>query len=92
MLVGCALLVATFVPPLASAADDETNGRMEIRIDSPANAPVGSLPVQSTGGWQTWASQATDISGVTGVHTVFLTFAADNGNDFVNLNYLKFSR
>jgi hypothetical protein len=76
---------------VASAADDKINGRMEIRIDSPDSAPIGSLPIKNTGGWQTWVSLATDISGVTGVHTVFLTFAADGGGDFVNVNYLKFS-
>jgi len=76
---------------VASAVDDEVDGRLEIRIDSPANAPVGSLPINNTGGWQNWVSQATDISGVTGVHTVFLTFAADEGDDFLNLNYVKFS-
>jgi hypothetical protein len=80
------------VARVASAVGDGVNGRMEIRIDSATNPPVGSLPIASTGGWQTWRSQATDISAVTGVHTVFLTFAADRGDDFLNLNYIKFSR
>jgi hypothetical protein len=79
------------VARVASEVGDGVNGRMEIRIDSPTNPPVGSLPIESTGGWQTWRSQATDISAVTGVHTVFLTFAADRGDDFLNLNYVKFS-
>jgi hypothetical protein len=77
---------------VASGVGDGVNGRMEIRIDSPGNPPVGSLPVKNTGGWQNWISQATDVSGVTGVHTVFVTFAADRGDDFVNVNYLKFGR
>jgi hypothetical protein len=64
--------------------------RMEIRIDSPAGPPVGTLPINNTGGWQAWRTQTTDISGVTGLHTVFVTFASDNGDDFLNLNYLTF--
>jgi hypothetical protein len=79
------------VARVASAVGDGVNGRMEIRIDSPTSQPVGSLPIANTGGWQTWRSQATDVKPVTGVHTVFLTFAADRGDDFLNLNYLKFS-
>jgi len=80
------------VARVASDVGAGVNGRMEIRIDSPGNPPVGSLPVKNTGGWQNWISQATDVSGVTGVHTVFLTFAADRGDDFVNVNYVKFDR
>jgi hypothetical protein len=76
---------------VASAVGDGVNGRMEIRIDSPANPPVGSLPIRNTGGWQNWISQATDLAGVTGLRTVFVTFAADRGDDFVNVNYVKFS-
>lgn len=81
----------SLVARVASAVGDGVNGRMEIRIDSPTKQPLGSLPIGNTGGWQTWRSQATDLSGVTGVHTVFLTFAADRGDDFLNLNYIKFS-
>jgi hypothetical protein len=75
---------------VASEVGDGVNGRMEIRIDSPGNAPIGSLPVKNTGGWQNWISQATDVAGVTGVHTIFVTFAADRADDFLNLNYFKF--
>src|SRR4051794_17155995 len=82
----------SFEARLASQAGDGVNGRVEIRIDSADSQPVGILPISSTGGWQNWVTQATDITAVTGVHTVFLTFAADRGDDFLNLNYLKFTR
>ena len=81
----------SLVARVASEVGDGVNGRMEIHIDSPSSPPVGTLPIASTGGWQTWRSQATDISAVTGLHTVFLVFAADRGDDFLNLNYVKFS-
>jgi Carbohydrate binding module (family 6) len=79
-----------FLARIASDVGDGVHGRMEIRLDSPDGPPVGTLPVERTGGWQSWINQVTDVSGVTGVHTVFLTFAADRDDDFVNLNYLKF--
>jgi hypothetical protein len=82
----------SFEARLASAVGDGVNGRVEIRVDSADSPPVGTLPIAGTGGWQNWITQATDITGVTGVHTVFLTFDADRGDDFLNLNYVKFGR
>jgi hypothetical protein len=78
---------------VARVASDVQNdvSRMEIRIDSPSNPPIGSLPIHNTGGWDEWRTQATDVTGVTGVHTVFVTFASDSGDDFLNLNYFLFS-
>jgi carbohydrate binding protein with CBM6 domain len=78
------------VARVASGAGDGVNGRMDIRLDDLNAAPVGSLPVHNTGDWQKWISQATDIAPTTGVHTVFLTFAADRGDEFINLNYITF--
>jgi hypothetical protein len=82
----------SFEARVASQVGDGVNGRVEIRIDSADSPPVGTLPITDTGGWQNWITQATDITGVAGVHTVFLTFAADRGDDLLNLNYVKFGR
>jgi hypothetical protein len=82
----------SFEARVASQVGDGVNGRVEIRIDSADNPPIGTLPITDTGGWQNWVTQATDITGVTGVHTVFLTFAADRQDDLLNLNYVKFGR
>jgi Carbohydrate binding module (family 6) len=78
------------VARLSSAVNNETS-RMDIRIDDRGSPPIGSMPVRNTGGWDAWRTQATDISAVTGVHTVFLTFASDAGDDFLNLNYFSFN-
>jgi hypothetical protein len=72
------------------ASDGGDGGRMEIHIDSPEKAPVGVLSVTGTGGWQNWRTDVATISPVTGVHTVFLTFARDDGGEFLNLNWLLF--
>ncbi|MET8147776.1 carbohydrate-binding protein [Actinoplanes sp. NPDC049668] len=79
-----------FAARIASDADDDSRGRIEIRIDSPANPPAGTLITGETGGWQDWTSRSTEIQPTTGRHTVFLVFAADDGDEFLNINYFAF--
>jgi hypothetical protein len=81
----------TFAARVASDVGDDRGGRMEIRIDSPGNEPVGVLEVTDTDGWQTWQSRATDIRPTTGRHTVFVTFAGEGDTEFMNLNYFAFA-
>ncbi|MEU4157497.1 carbohydrate-binding protein [Actinoplanes sp. NPDC026670] len=66
-------------------------GRLQVRLDSRDAAPVGELSVSDTGGWQSWRTNAAVLQPVSGVHTVFLTFTANDGGDFVNLNWLQFA-
>ncbi len=80
-----------FVARVASGVGDGVNGRIEIRLDDRNAAPIGTMPVRNTGDWQKWVNQATDITPTTGVHKVFLTFAADRGDDFLNMNYFSFT-
>lgn len=73
------------------ASDGGDGGEMAIRLDSPGQAPVGVLNVTSTGGWQTWRTDVVTLTTpVTGVHTVFLTFARNDGGEFLNINWLLF--
>ncbi|WP_229069533.1 carbohydrate-binding protein [Actinoplanes sp. DH11] len=67
-------------------------GRVEIRLDSKENAPVGEVSVSNTGGWQNWRTSIAALTPVTGVHTVFLTFTAPDDTEFVNVNWLQFGR
>ncbi|MEU7904539.1 carbohydrate-binding protein [Actinoplanes sp. NPDC049118] len=80
-----------FAARIAADADEDANGRIEIRIDSPANPPVGTLTTGDTDGWQNWTSRETEIKATTGRHTVFLVFAADEDDEFLNLNYFAFA-
>ncbi|MBT2523549.1 carbohydrate-binding protein [Arthrobacter sp. ISL-28] len=77
---------------VASGAASGVTGLIEVRLDSPSSTPVGSIPVSNTGGWQTWTTKIADTSGITGTHTVYLTFTSDQPGDFVNLNWFKFTR
>jgi beta-glucanase (GH16 family) len=79
-----------FVGRVASGAGAGVSGLVEVRLDSRTAAPVGSFAVGNTGGWQSWRSIPANITGVTGVHTVFLTFTSGQPADFVNVNWFTF--
>jgi hypothetical protein len=72
------------------ASDSDNGGRMEIRLDTPASQPVATVQVTRTGGWQNWQTVTAVCTPVTGLHTVFVTFANDTGDEFMNLNYFTF--
>ena len=79
-----------FVARAASGAAAGVSGLIEVRLDSRSNAPIGSFAIANTGGWQSWQSIPANISGVTGTHTVFLTFTSGQPADFVNVNWFTF--
>ena len=75
---------------VASDADDDEPGRMEIRLDTPDSAAVGTLRVTRTGGWQNWRTDEVTLTPVTGVHTVYLIFIRDDDDEFININWMLF--
>jgi beta-glucanase (GH16 family) len=79
-----------FVGRVASGAAGGVSGLVEVRLDSRSNAPIGSFAVGNTGGWQSWRSVPANISAVTGVHDVYLTFTSGQPADFVNVNWFTF--
>jgi Carbohydrate binding module (family 6)/Glycosyl hydrolases family 16 len=79
-----------FVARAASGAAGGISGLVEVRLDGLGNAPVGSFAIANTGGWQSWRTVPANISGVTGVHDVYLTFTSGQPADFVNLNWFTF--
>jgi beta-glucanase (GH16 family) len=81
-----------FVARVASGAAGGVSGLVEVRLDSRSNAPIGSFAIANTGGWQSWRTVPANISGVTGVHDVYLTFTSGQPADFVNLNWFSFAR
>jgi len=78
--------VDTFVARVASA---NVGGNIQIRLDSPAGALVGTCAVTGTGGWQTYKNAYCSLSGASGVHTVYLVYTGSGGNLF-NLEFLGF--
>jgi beta-glucanase (GH16 family) len=82
---------AQFKARVASGAAGGVSGLVEVRLDSRSNAPIGSFAVGNTGGWQNWQTVPANISGVTGKHTVYLTFTSGQPADFVNVNWFTFT-
>ncbi|GLW57358.1 glycoside hydrolase family 64 protein [Kitasatospora phosalacinea] len=76
---------------VASGAAAGVSGLVQVRLGSPTATPVGSFAVGNTGGWQTWRTVPADLSRITGVRDVYLTFSSGQPADFVNLNWFTFS-
>ena len=79
-----------FYARVASGAAGGVSGLVEVRLDSLGSAPVGRFAIANTGGWQSWRTVPANISGVTGTHTVYLTFTSGQRADFVNVNWFDF--
>jgi hypothetical protein len=77
---------------VASGAAAGVSGLVEVVLDNPANAPVGSFAVANTGGWSTWKTIPANISTVTGTHDVYLEFSSGAGGNppFVSLHWFSF--
>jgi hypothetical protein len=75
---------------VASGIAGGASGLVEVRLDTLTATPVGSFALANTGGRQTWQTVPTNISAVTGTHTVYLTFTSGQSADFVNLNWFTF--
>ena len=77
---------------VASGAAGGVSGLVEVVLDNPSNAPVGSFAVGNTGGWSSWRTVPANISKVTGTHTVYLEFSsgASGSPPFVSLHYFNF--
>jgi hypothetical protein len=83
---------AQFHARVASGAAGGVSGLVEVVLDNPSNAPVGSFAVGNTGGWASWQTVPANISKVTGAHNVFLEFVSGAGGNppYVSLHYFSF--
>lgn len=79
-----------FVARVASGASGGVSGLVEVRLDSPTAAPVGSFAIADTGGWQSWRTVPANISGVTGTHDVYITFTSGQPAPYVSVNWIRF--
>ncbi|WP_312029646.1 carbohydrate-binding protein [Paenibacillus sedimenti] len=77
---------ASFQARVASATN---GGSIEVRLDSITGTLVGTCAVAGTGGWQTWTNKTCNISGVSGIHNVYLKFTGGSGYLF-NINWFQF--
>ncbi|MCD0451914.1 carbohydrate-binding protein [Actinocorallia sp. API 0066] len=79
-----------FLARISGGAGGGAGGAIEVRLDSADSAPVATVKVPNTGGWQDWADVLVEIPATTGVHDVHLRFTADHKQEFVNVNWFTF--
>ena len=74
------------------ASGSSVSGTVQYRLDSVSGPVIASVPVSNSGGWQSWRSTSTSLSGsASGTHTVYITFTG-TGGDLVNLNWFQFAQ
>ena len=71
---------------IAMVAADSVTSNIELRLNSPTGNLIGTLEVESTGGWNEYQEQTCSVSGVTGVNDLYLVFTGA-----VNIDWFKFS-
>jgi hypothetical protein len=74
----------------ARVASDTSGGIIEIRLDGPGGALVGTCSVSNTGGWQTWVTVTCGVGGASGIRDVYLVFTGGSGYLF-NVNWFRFT-
>ncbi|MDR7274816.1 glycoside hydrolase family 16 protein [Catenuloplanes atrovinosus] len=81
-----------FLARVSSGAGGGVSGLVEVRVDSPTAAPIGSFAIGDTGGWSSFREVPGNVSAVTGRHPVYLTFSSGQPADFVNVDWFVFRR
>ena len=73
----------------AQAASLAYGGAIELHLDRPDGALVGTCQVTGSGGWQQWKKVACPVQGAAGVHALYLVFRGRPGRLF-NLEGFSF--
>jgi arabinoxylan arabinofuranohydrolase len=81
--------VSSFTASVASAS---RGGSIELHLDSVDEPKIASLPVPSTGEWNTWQTRTTTVSGATGTHHLYFLFRGDGTGQLFNFDYCKFNK
>ncbi len=74
----------------ARVASNTSGGTIKFRIDAAGGTQIGAINVANTGGWQNWTTLTGSVSGVSGVHDLYLSFSGGTGYLF-NLNHFVFT-
>jgi hypothetical protein len=80
-----------FQARVASGAADGVSGLVNVVLDNPSNAPIGSFALGNTGGWTSWRTVPANITRTTGTHTVYLEFSSGvAGQPYASLHWFSF--
>ncbi len=75
--------VDTFTARVAA----NSNGAIQLRLDSPTGTVIGTMNVEAGGGYQSWTTQQCSISNASGVHDLYLVYSTSG----YNLHWFSFS-
>ncbi len=68
----------------------EKGGKIEIRLDSPQGALIGTLNVEATGSENTFKALECSVDQVTGTRNVFFVFRGTASGNLMNVDYYQF--
>lgn len=74
----------------ARVASNTAGGSIKFRLDAAGGTQIGAITVANTGGWQNWVTLTGSVSGVSGVHDLYLSFSGGTGYLF-NVNHFVFT-
>ncbi|USB33771.1 S-layer homology domain-containing protein [Paenibacillus sp. YPG26] len=75
----------------ANVASGSNGGAIELRLDNPDGALIGTLPVSSTGGPDQWKTMTTNVSGAVGTHDLYMLFKGEGTGNLFTFDYWKFT-
>jgi glucosylceramidase len=67
------------------AASAGTGATATFYLDSKSSAPIATVTLPVTGGWQTWQTVSGNVTGASGVHTLYVVFSSGS-----NVNWYQF--
>jgi hypothetical protein len=71
-------------------ASGGSGGVLEFHLDSLSGPIIAQGPAPVTGGWQSWQTFSTPVSGAQDLHTLFVVFRGAATNGLGNLNWFRF--
>lgn len=78
------------IPFHVRAAAKKQGGTIELRLDSITGELIGTISVTSTGQWTKYKTFSTSLTGVSGIHTLYLRYTGGAGYLF-NLNWFEWT-
>ncbi|MEM7473931.1 MAG: carbohydrate-binding protein [Planctomycetota bacterium] len=76
----------------ARVSSRSSSGTVEFRLDSPNGPLIASITPGNTGGWDNYVNETAPVSGVTGVHDLYLVFSGQtNLGGLIDVDNFSFS-
>jgi glucosylceramidase len=73
------------------SASGGNGGTAKFYLDSMTSAPIATVNLPVTGGWQTWTTVNGPVTGASGVHTLHVVFGGGGTTDSIaNVNWFQF--